>query len=60
LLGLRLLRGGGTIKISEVALPLAGVSVLMALVGIAACVVPARRALRVQPTEAIRGIEHAR
>jgi putative ABC transport system permease protein len=58
LLGLRLLQGGGTVKMSAVVLPLAAVSALMALVGIAACVVPARRALRVQPTEAIRGVEH--
>jgi ABC-type antimicrobial peptide transport system permease subunit len=33
------------------------ISALMALVGIAACAVPARRALRAQPTEAIRGVE---
>jgi ABC-type antimicrobial peptide transport system permease subunit len=32
-----------------------GISTLMVLVGIAACAVPARRALRVQPTEALRG-----
>ena len=56
LLGLRILRGGGTVEMSSLVLPLAGVSTLMALVGIAACVVPARRALRVQPTEAIRGV----
>jgi putative ABC transport system permease protein len=57
MLGLRLLRGGGAVKVSALVLPMAGVSTLMALVGIAASVVPARRALRVQPTEAIRGVE---
>ncbi|HEU5211018.1 MAG TPA: ABC transporter permease [Longimicrobiales bacterium] len=37
-------------------LPLvAGVAVLMLLAGIAACVLPARRALRIQPTEALKG-----
>jgi ABC-type antimicrobial peptide transport system permease subunit len=55
-LGLGILRGGGTVKLSSLALPMAGLSTLMALVGIAACIVPARRALRVQPTEAIRGV----
>jgi len=29
-------------------------SVIMAVVGVLACVAPARRALRVQPTEALR------
>jgi len=56
LLGLRILQGGGTVKMSSLVLPMVGVSTLMALVGIAACVVPARRALRVQPTDAIRGV----
>jgi putative ABC transport system permease protein len=56
LLGLRILQGGGTVKMSSLVLPMVGVSTLMALVGIAACVVPARRALRVQPTDAIREV----
>jgi len=35
---------------------MAAISAVMAAVGIAACAVPARRALRVQPTEAIKGV----
>jgi ABC-type lipoprotein release transport system permease subunit len=34
---------------------LAGVSLLLALVALAACVVPARTAVRVSPQEALRG-----
>jgi putative ABC transport system permease protein len=45
----------GTVSLSSLAPSMLGISTLMALVGIAACAVPARRALRVQPTEAIRG-----
>jgi ABC-type antimicrobial peptide transport system permease subunit len=52
-LGLRTL--GGTVNLSLV-LPMLAVSTVMALVGIAACAVPARRALRVEATEAIRGV----
>ena len=46
----------GTVHLSALVAPMAGISVLMTLVGVAACAVPARRALRVQPTEAIRGV----
>ena len=48
--------GEGTITLTSVVLPMVAVSTVMALVGIAACAVPARHALRVQPTEAIRGV----
>ncbi|HSJ31787.1 MAG TPA: ABC transporter permease [Longimicrobiales bacterium] len=37
------------------ALPMLAASLIMVTVGIAACLVPARRALRVQPTEALSG-----
>lgn len=46
----------GTVNLSSLVLPMLGISTLMTLVGVAACAVPARRALRVQPTEAIRGV----
>jgi predicted permease len=36
--------------------PMAAVSLFMVLVGMAACAVPAMRALRVQPTEALKGV----
>jgi putative ABC transport system permease protein len=48
--------GEGTVTFTSVVLPMLAVSTVMALVGIAACAVPARRALRVHPTEAIRGV----
>jgi ABC-type lipoprotein release transport system permease subunit len=35
-------------------LPMFGVSGRMAMVGFLACLVPARRALRLQPTEALK------
>ncbi|MGH7449009.1 MAG: FtsX-like permease family protein, partial [Longimicrobiales bacterium] len=35
-------------------LPLAGISALMVLVGLLACIVPARRALTIQPTQALK------
>ena len=38
----------------ELLISLAIMSVIMAVVGILACAAPARRALRVQPTEALR------
>jgi ABC-type antimicrobial peptide transport system permease subunit len=37
----------------DIIMPMLGVSALMLLVGVAACAVPARRALRVQPKEAL-------
>jgi putative ABC transport system permease protein len=37
------------------ALPMLAASLIMMIVGIAACLVPARRALKVQPTEALSG-----
>lgn len=46
-------RAGGGVDLELVA-ALAVVSVIMATVGVLACAVPARRALRVQPTEALR------
>ncbi|HSK20571.1 MAG TPA: ABC transporter permease, partial [Longimicrobiales bacterium] len=39
------------------ALPMLAASLIMVIVGIAACFVPARRALRVQPTEALSGAQ---
>jgi putative ABC transport system permease protein len=53
--GLRILRAGTT-DLSTLILPAMGISAFMALVGISACAVPARRALGVQPTDAIRGV----
>jgi putative ABC transport system permease protein len=47
----------GAVSLPSLVLPMLGISTLMVLVGITACAVPARRALRVQPTEAIRGVE---
>ncbi len=44
----------GTAGLSSLLLPMLAISTLMTLVGVAACAVPARRALRVQPTEAIK------
>ncbi|HEX6134806.1 MAG TPA: ABC transporter permease [Longimicrobiales bacterium] len=35
--------------------PMAAASLVMLLVGLGACLVPARRALRIQPTEALKG-----
>jgi putative ABC transport system permease protein len=55
LLGLRTLREG-SLDLSSTLLALAGLSITMAIVGTAACFVPARRAMRVQPTEAIREV----
>jgi putative ABC transport system permease protein len=55
-LGLRILEAGGSIALSALVLPMVAVSTMMALVGTAACFVPARRALRVEPTEAKRGV----
>jgi putative ABC transport system permease protein len=43
------------VRPSAVLLPMAAASVVMMLVGLAACLVPARRALRIHPIEAIRG-----
>jgi putative ABC transport system permease protein len=40
----------------EVLVPMAAVSAFMVLVGTAACAVPAMRALKVQPTEALKGV----
>jgi len=40
--------------IADMVVPLAGISMLMALVGSAACAIPAWRALKIQPTEALR------
>ena len=54
-LGLRVLRAD-TVDPSSLILSMAAISTLMALVGAAASAVPARQALRVQPTEAIRGV----
>jgi predicted permease len=51
--GVRILVAG-TVNLSSLVPAMVGISMLMTLVGIAACAVPARRALRVQPTEAIR------
>lgn len=53
--GARIL-SAGTVNLSSLVLPMTGISTLMTLVGIAACAVPARRALSVQPTEAIRDV----
>lgn len=50
----RLLAGG--LQLSDLVLPMMGVSILMTVVGVAACTVPALRALRVQPTEALKGV----
>jgi putative ABC transport system permease protein len=46
-------RAGGGIDVNII-IALVVVSVIMAAVGVLACTVPARRALRVQPTEALR------
>jgi predicted permease len=46
-------RAGGGVS-AELVVTLAIVSVIMAAVGVLACAGPARRALRVQPTEALR------
>ena len=46
----------GTVNLSSLVPSMLGISTLMALVGIAACAVPAKRALGVQPTEAIRSV----
>ncbi|MCA1603281.1 MAG: hypothetical protein LC776_17130, partial [Acidobacteria bacterium] len=40
----------------ELLVPLAIMSVIMAAVGVLACAAPARRALRIQPTEALRQV----
>ena len=45
-----------TLNLSSLVLSMLRISTLMVLVGIAACAVPARYALRVQPTEAIRDV----
>ena len=45
----------GYIQPTAMVLPMLIVSGVMALVGFLACLVPARRALRVQPTEALKG-----
>ena len=42
------------IRLGAVLPPMAAASLVMMLVGLAACFVPARRALRVQPTEALK------
>jgi putative ABC transport system permease protein len=42
------------VRPSTVALPMLIASVVMALVGGAACFVPGRRALRIEPTEALK------
>ncbi len=44
----------GVIQPGAILPPMAAASLVMLLVGIAACLVPARRALRVQPTEALK------
>lgn len=46
---------GATASFSELAIMLAQVAALMVLVGVLASIGPARRALRVQPTEALKG-----
>lgn len=46
----------GTGNLSSLVPSMLGISTLMAFVGIAACAVPGRRALRVQPTDAIRSV----
>lgn len=46
----------GTENMSSLVPSMLGISTLMVLVGIAACAVPGRRALRVQPLDAIRGV----
>ena len=42
------------VRPSAVLLPMAAASVVMLLVGLGACLVPARRALRIQPTDALK------
>ena len=44
----------GVIQPGAILPPMAAASLVMLLVGIAACLVPAQRALRVQPTEALK------
>jgi ABC-type antimicrobial peptide transport system permease subunit len=46
--------GQSELRLSEVLPPMLGASAGMLLVGLIACGVPARRALRIQPTEAVR------
>jgi putative ABC transport system permease protein len=46
-------KSGGGVS-AEIAIALVIVSIIMAAVGVLACAAPARRALRVQPTEALR------
>ncbi len=53
--GVRMLLAG-TVGLSSLVPAMLGISTLMVLVGIAACAVPGRRALRVQPMEAIRSV----
>ena len=45
---------GGRLRLAEFVLPLAVISGLMVLVGLLASAVPARRALAIQPTEALK------
>lgn len=42
------------VRPSAVLLPMAAASIVMLLVGLGACLVPARRALRIQPTDALQ------
>jgi ABC-type antimicrobial peptide transport system permease subunit len=43
------------VSVVPTALPMLAASLIMVIVGFGACVVPARRALKVQPTEALNG-----
>ena len=56
IVGALLLLGGSPMDGREAVRMLIGVSLLMTIVGLAATVGPARRSLRVQPTEALREV----